>query len=210
MAYCKECGAYIPDGQSKCLACGYDAAAEAARAGKKKRSGAAADSYAYQYDAQKDAEEQERRRQEQQARSRQWAEEEYARRKEERERQWSEEEYARQQAERERRSESYVNKGHKSRSSSASMNKGLAALSYLSILFVLPFIFCPEDRFARFHAKQGLALFVFGAIADVISSIFPVGWILTLFRIWCIFKGMSNANAGREEPLPYIGKYAMK
>ena len=24
MAYCKSCGAYIPDGQSACLACGYD------------------------------------------------------------------------------------------------------------------------------------------------------------------------------------------
>ena len=24
MAYCKECGAYIPDGQEICLACGYD------------------------------------------------------------------------------------------------------------------------------------------------------------------------------------------
>ena len=36
MAYCKKCGAYIPDGLSACLACGYDdaaanAAAEAAR-----------------------------------------------------------------------------------------------------------------------------------------------------------------------------------
>ena len=35
MAYCKKCGAYIPDGLSACLACGYDdvaanAAAEAA------------------------------------------------------------------------------------------------------------------------------------------------------------------------------------
>ena len=24
MAYCLKCGAYIPDGQSGCLACGYD------------------------------------------------------------------------------------------------------------------------------------------------------------------------------------------
>ena len=28
MAYCKSCGAYIPDGQTVCLACGYDEAAE--------------------------------------------------------------------------------------------------------------------------------------------------------------------------------------
>ena len=30
MAYCKSCGAYIPDGQTACLACGYDESAEAA------------------------------------------------------------------------------------------------------------------------------------------------------------------------------------
>ena len=32
MAYCNECGAYIPDGRTKCLACGYDAA-EAEKSG---------------------------------------------------------------------------------------------------------------------------------------------------------------------------------
>ena len=24
MAYCKNCGAYVPDGHTKCLACGRD------------------------------------------------------------------------------------------------------------------------------------------------------------------------------------------
>ena len=28
MGYCTSCGAYIPDGQTKCLACGYDEAAQ--------------------------------------------------------------------------------------------------------------------------------------------------------------------------------------
>ena len=43
MAYCKKCGAYIPDGIGACLACGYDenagkaaAAAEAERKAAKK------------------------------------------------------------------------------------------------------------------------------------------------------------------------------
>ena len=26
MSYCKKCGAYIPDGQDVCLACGFDEA----------------------------------------------------------------------------------------------------------------------------------------------------------------------------------------
>ena len=37
MAYCKSCGAYIPDGQTVCLACGYDE-----NAGKQDHSGSAA------------------------------------------------------------------------------------------------------------------------------------------------------------------------
>ena len=28
MSYCKKCGAYIPDGLSACLACGYDETAQ--------------------------------------------------------------------------------------------------------------------------------------------------------------------------------------
>ena len=31
MAYCVKCGAYIPDGQKGCLACGYDPDAEEPR-----------------------------------------------------------------------------------------------------------------------------------------------------------------------------------
>ena len=33
MAYCKKCGAYIPDGLSACLACGYDEHVEKNREG---------------------------------------------------------------------------------------------------------------------------------------------------------------------------------
>ena len=48
MAYCVRCGAYIPDGQSICLACGYDPEAaqialrEKAEKEKNAKSGAAA------------------------------------------------------------------------------------------------------------------------------------------------------------------------
>ena len=39
MAYCSKCGAYIPDGMTRCLACGYDDHAEQTAA-----------QYAYKYD----------------------------------------------------------------------------------------------------------------------------------------------------------------
>ena len=84
-------------------------------------------------------------------------------------------------------------------------NKALAALSYLSVLFALPYIFMPNDRFAKFHAKQGLKLFVFGIIADVLGAFVGLGWIVTLLRLYLIYKGMSNALNGKKEQLPIIG-----
>ena len=84
-------------------------------------------------------------------------------------------------------------------------NKALAALSYLSVLFAIPYIFTPQDRFAKYHAKQGLKLFIFGIIADVVGALTGFGWIVTLLRLYMIYKGMTNALNGRREPLPWIG-----
>ena len=82
-------------------------------------------------------------------------------------------------------------------------------MSYFSFLFILPLIFCPDDKFACYHAKQGMALFIFGIIADIVSSLIPVlSPLFMVFRIYCIIKGVRNANSGIMEPLPYIGKYA--
>ena len=75
---------------------------------------------------------------------------------------------------------------------------------------MLPRFFCPEDEFARYHARQGLVLFIFGVICDAISAAVPIGWVLTLFRLYCIYKGMTNALNDRMEPLPYIGRYGEK
>ena len=36
------------------------------------------------------------------------------------------------------------------------------------------------------------------------------GGLLNLFRIYCIYKGMTNALNDRMEPLPYIGQFGEK
>ena len=207
MAYCKKCGAYIPDGLSACLACGYDEAAE------ESRSGAAAAREQQNEDFRLKYEEERRRRQED---NRKWAEqerqrrleEEERRRREEEERQQREaEERARRQAEQESRARAYTYRAA-SAASPQGKNRILSALSYLSILWILPRFLCKEDAFARFHARQGLVLFVFSIICDAISAAVPIGGLLNLFRIYCIYKGMSNALNDRMEPLPYIGQFA--
>ena len=80
MAYCEQCGAYIPDGQTKCLACGYDESEKpkgntaAAYAEKKDYSGSAA------FDSEKLRRQLEEQREKQKENSRRWAEAERARR----------------------------------------------------------------------------------------------------------------------------------
>ncbi len=205
MAYCKKCGAYIPDGQSRCLACGYDETAEAKKAEKKTNR---SEGHAYAFDNEELKAQLEKQRQAQKERSRKWAEEEQARRQAQKAQQ---EQQARRQAQ---KAERYVNRGSTADTGrqrpTAVNNKVWAALSYLSVLFILPYLLCPDDGFARFHAKQGLVLFVFGVLADIVGAIIPIGWVFTLFRIFCIYKGMTNASAGREEPLPYIGRFALR
>lgn len=200
MAYCKRCGAYIPDGLSACLACGYDEAAEA-----KKDS-----AFAYEREQNEDFrlkyEEERRRRQEE---NRQWAEQERQRRQEEEERRQAEER-ARREAEQQSRARTYAYRAAAAGTSGQSKNRVLAALSYLSILWILPRFFCREDAFARYHARQGLTLFIFSILCDTLGAAIPFGWVLSLFRIYCIYKGMTNALNDKMEPLPYIGQFGEK
>ncbi len=204
MAYCKSCGAYIPDGGGACLACGYD---EAAKAKTSQKPGGSAAASQKQSDDMRQLLEKHRRQQQEQARR--WAEQEQARRKQqEQNQQWAEEEYARRQEEKERQAQQYVNRPASARPESAASsqgNKALACLSYLGALCALPYFLTPQDRFARYHAKQGLKLLLFGIAADVLGGLTGVGWILSLFRFYLMYKGISAASQGRMEPLPYIG-----
>ena len=228
MAYWVRCGAYLPEGQSICLACGYDPeAAQIAlreKAEKEKNVKAGAAAAARQYGSKSSNEELRRRLEEQRKRSqeqnRQWAEQERVRREEqaareearrkqqEDDRRWAEEEYRRRQAEQSTRSAFDPDTAVRSNAggvASGEGNKALSALSYLSILFALPYIFTPNDEFAKFHAKQGFKLFVFGIVADILAWIVGLGWIVTLIRFYLIYKGMTNALNGRKEKLPWIG-----
>lgn len=253
MAYCEHCGAYIPDGQEICLACGFDPAAEKQRAAE-----AQATAYAYREEAAQREEdlraELERRRAERQKNDRVWAENERRRRK-------MEEEFRRAQEEKEKRAESYVhrNKGRRvsvnvgdnvsvnvgdkrvsvnvggrrysfgadepaedteqteeveqeeqacraPKAAEKQENCGLAAISYLGVLFFVPLLFGQEDEFVRFHAKQGLKLFLCTVLASAVGTPFGVGWAATLLGIYLAAKGVIAAVNGKKEELPLLKK----
>ena len=203
MAYCKSCGAYIPDGQTVCLACGFDpageekaAAAAAAKAPEQKKSG---QQKYKQFDSEFLRQQLDEQRKRQQENSRKWAETEYA------QRQRVKEEQERNFTNTSGRSRSNYSDTVRSAASSADTSKLFAGLSYFSFLFVLPYLFKSDDKFATYHAKQGLNLFVAGIIGDIAGSFLGLGWMVTLARLYMIFKGVGNAVNGKKEPLPYIG-----
>ena len=224
MAYCEKCGAYIPDGQSKCLACGFDGAeeerraAQAARQQEDQRAQAEQRRRERQEINKKWAESEQRRRERQEA-SKKWAENEQHRRNmEELERRRKEaEEKARREAE-QRQSADWqqteygsfrFTDGNAPRRTASGHNKVLAALSYVSILFLLPLLFAQDDEYAKFHARQGARLFLCNAIGTVLGAIFSIGWIINLLLIYLMFVGIKNALNDKWEPLPYIGKFKL-
>lgn len=106
-------------------------------------------------------------------------------------------------------------------------NKVLCAVSYISILFFLPLVACPESRFGKFHANQALILLIASAILSVAGGIVTqVWWVLPFipdfiknitgsllsFIFWAaptagMIFGIVNAAQGKARELPLIGKF---
>ncbi|NLL46383.1 MAG: hypothetical protein GX250_06190, partial [Clostridiales bacterium] len=82
------------------------------------------------------------------------------------------------------------------------------------LLFFLPLITCPESRYAKFHANQGLLLWIAGIAGTVILGIIPiVGWILMpVYGVVILIlgiMGLVNGFGGKAKPLPLIGKFTI-
>ncbi len=108
-------------------------------------------------------------------------------------------------------------------------NRPMAVLAYMGPFVVVPLVFARESAFARFHANQGLLLFLFE------FGLWSVNWVLgflfmpTLARsgffnalahlygfaagvIWAVFAimafiGILHAIAGVDDKLPVIGHF---
>ena len=215
MAYCKSCGAYIPEDQTVCLACGYDENAKQETKNSYQSSGAAAAQKTSDRNTQtatgnekyrqvdsdflrKQLEEQRKRQQEN---SKKWAETEYA------QRQKAREEQARNFTNTSGRSGSDVYQTIRRTMASDDTGKVMAGLSYISVLFMLPYLFRKNDEFATYHAKQGMGLFIASIIGDIAGGLLGVGWLVGLARIFLAITGIKNVIDGKKKPLPYIGNW---
>lgn len=100
----------------------------------------------------------------------------------------------------------------------AEKNKVFGILAYLGILFLVPMLAAKDSPFAKYHANQGLVLFlveivywIAASILIVILSMIGLGIIGLLFQLVgiafliLIILGIINAAAGKCLPLPVIG-----
>ena len=96
--------------------------------------------------------------------------------------------------------------------------KWMSFLAYFGILFFLPLVVVPGSEEGKFHANQGLtlflayiALFVVARILLIIPIIKIFGYILIwLGPIACLalaIIGMINALNSEQKKLPIIGEY---
>ncbi len=90
--------------------------------------------------------------------------------------------------------------------------KAMSIIGYLGILFLIPMLALPNNRFARFHANQGLVLFIFWVVVGVAIQVLgyvPIiryfTWVLSFIPLVLMILGMVNAGGGKAKTLPVIG-----
>ena len=89
-------------------------------------------------------------------------------------------------------------------------NKVIAAIGYLWILCFIPLFLKKESKFAKFHGKQGLVLFIIDIVAAFFYLIPFFGWLLWAILILTSIIGLLQALSGKWYKLPVIGQLADK
>lgn len=89
-------------------------------------------------------------------------------------------------------------------------NKLMSIFSYVGILFLVPLLAAKNSKFARFHANQGLVLFICIVAVNLLRYIPYAGGILgavgSLIAFALSVFGIVNAVSGKAKELPVIGK----
>ncbi len=92
--------------------------------------------------------------------------------------------------------------------------KFFAVISYISFLCILTLLLKKENKFALYHAKQGLVIFVFEVAGLILSAIPILGWLITglgaaIFTLLALW-GVLQALMGKYNRFPLISNIADK
>jgi uncharacterized membrane protein len=93
-------------------------------------------------------------------------------------------------------------------------NKVISAIGYLGILFLVPLLMKKDSKFATFHAKQALILFVVEVLLSFVNIVPFLGQIIwALGMIVCVLVSLLaliQTLNGKAWEIPYISEYAKK
>ncbi len=101
-------------------------------------------------------------------------------------------------------------------------NKFISVIAYIPLLCFIPIIFKKDSEFAKFHANQGLSLFITEFIMAVlyfalsfIASVFSlipltiglnfISSFMLIIVLSLMLVGVMNASGGLAKSLPFIG-----
>lgn len=84
-------------------------------------------------------------------------------------------------------------------------NKGIAILSYIGIFFLIPMLARKDSAFCRYHANQGLVLFILEVIINIATYFVSLVGILGIVTLVFAIMGIINCAKGQVKPLPLIG-----
>ncbi|MGF0034642.1 zinc-ribbon domain-containing protein, partial [Bariatricus sp. SGI.154] len=104
-----------------------------------------------------------------------------------------------------------------------SKNKAMGVLSYLGILVLIPILAGDKkSQYVKFHANQGLVLFIVSAVVDLLDGDWVWGlhswinfggsmfsWVFDILSFVCFIlmvMGIVSACKGEKKELPMIGK----
>lgn len=87
-----------------------------------------------------------------------------------------------------------------------------AVISYISFLCILSLLLKKENKFAVYHAKHGLVLFVFEVVAFIFSMVPLLGWLLrvlgTLAFVLASLWGIMQSFNGNYSRIPLVSRIA--
>ncbi|MCK4540537.1 DUF4870 domain-containing protein [Candidatus Parcubacteria bacterium] len=89
-------------------------------------------------------------------------------------------------------------------------NKAIAALSYVWVLCLIPLLTKKKSKFAQFHAKQGLVLFIIEIIGTFIFWIPFIGWTIAVLLLVVAIIGVLKALNGEWWKIPYVYDWSKK
>ena len=88
--------------------------------------------------------------------------------------------------------------------------KLMAILSYVGVLSLVPYLAEKDNKWVRYHAIQGVNLFIIEVILYIIRVIPILGWIIgwlgSIVTLVISIIGIVNACNGEAKELPIVGK----